>query len=269
MSNIPSSKFHKFIPKKTPAPKPVEASAEGGPDQVSEEKVYSNVPGREPVELVRSYSQFADYYPNCELETKGWCARNVQSDWVVLDCGANVGYYSILFSQLASEGRVFSFEPTATHDLLMANLNHHQCANVEALRVGLGRESGVKQERIFRIWGQEPDLEDFSFTSIDDFVMERGLERLDCIKIDVDSYDFEVLQGAEKTLEKLNPWVLIEVNYALRKRGVEEATVYKWLGERGYTDALVLDSENLIMRRGLEPQGTHHSAAVPFRMWLG
>lgn len=269
MSNIPSSKFHKFIPKKTQAPKAVDQGGEGAPDQVSEAKVYSNVPGREAIELVRSYAQFADYYPNCELETKGWCGRNVGRDWVVLDCGANVGYYSVLFSQLARDGRVYSFEPTATYDLLVANLEHNECGNVEPLRVGLGRETGVKQEGIFRIWGQEPDVEEFQFTSVDDFVVERGLERLDCIKIDVDSYDFEVLQGAEKTLERLNPWILIEVNYALRKRGVEEATVYKWLGERGYGDALVLDSENLIMRRGEEPQRTHHAEAVPFRMWLG
>ena len=268
MAAIPNSKFHKFIPKKTREPEPVEAEPVAA-DEISDERVLCNVPGRDPIELVKSYSQFAWYYPNCELETKGWFVRNAAKDWVVLDCGANVGYYSILFSKLASDGQVYSFEPTATHGLLEANLDHNGCGNVEAMRTGLGKESGVKQDGIFRIWGQEPERADYSFTSVDDFVVERGIERLDCIKIDVDSYDFEVLQGAEKTLERLNPWIVIEVNYALRKRGVDEAVVYKWLGERGYGDVLVLDNENLIMRRGVKPEETHHSKAVPFRMWLG
>lgn len=257
--------FHRFIPKKAPPAPSVSPDVE----EICTEPVYSNVPGRDPIELVRSYTQFAWYYPNCELETKKWFARNVQPDWVMLDCGANVGYYSVLFSQLTASGRIYSFEPTATHDLLSANLAHNGCSNVEAMRVGLGRDSGVKQEKIFRIWGGEPDEGDYTFTSIDDFVNERGIKRLDCIKIDVDSYDFEVLQGAEETLKRLNPWIVIEINYALRKRGVEEAVVYKWLAERGYHDALILDQENLIMKRFASPGLTHDATPVPFTMWLG
>ena len=39
-----------------------------------------------------------------------------------LDVGANVGYYSILFGQLAPKGRVLSFEPTSTAKMLRENL---------------------------------------------------------------------------------------------------------------------------------------------------
>lgn len=260
--------FQKLIPRKPPESRQADSAIPAPASEISNASVFSNVPGREPIELVRTYAQFASYYADCELETKGWFSRNAQPDWVIFDCGANVGYYSILFSQLAPNGRIFAFEPTATHDLLAANLAHHGVTNVEALRTGLGRKSGVKRERIFRIWGGEPDVETFTFTTVDDFAVERGLERVDCLKIDVDSYDFEVLQGAEETLRRFNPWIVIEVNYALRKRGVEEAVVYRWLAERGYNDALVLDSENLIMKRWTSPGLTHHAPTVPFTMWL-
>ena len=61
----------------------------------------SLVPGHKSIELVADLHQ-VDYYPECELQTKRWFVENVQSDWVMFDVGANIGYYSILFSQLAA-----------------------------------------------------------------------------------------------------------------------------------------------------------------------
>lgn len=238
-------------------------------EEISLEPVQCQVPGYNRIELIRSYRKFASYYPTCELETKAWFVRNTQPDWVIFDCGANVGYYSILFSQLTPEGSVYAFEPTSTYDLLTANLEHNQCENVNAQNVGLGKESGTRKDKVYRVWGEEPDIAEFPFTSIDDFVTHHKIDRIDCLKIDVDSYDFEVLQGAEKTIMRFNPWIVIEVNYALRKRGVDEATVYKWFAERGFTDVLVLDGENLIAKRWTYPAMTHRKTALPFVMWLG
>jgi hypothetical protein len=87
--------------------------------------IQTNVPGRPPIELPAFYPEFAWYYPNCELETKYWFVRNVQPDWTIFDIGANIGYYSVLFSQLAPQGRVYAFEPTVTVEILKANLAHN------------------------------------------------------------------------------------------------------------------------------------------------
>jgi hypothetical protein len=54
------------------------------------------------------------------METKWWFVDNVQSVWCIFDIGANVGYYSILFSQLAPNGKIFAFEPTSTEAMLRA-----------------------------------------------------------------------------------------------------------------------------------------------------
>src|SRR5262245_36732941 len=62
--------------------------------------IYTHVPGAPPIELVDYYPEFASYYPECELQTKRWFVENVKSDWTIFDAGANVGYYSILFSRL-------------------------------------------------------------------------------------------------------------------------------------------------------------------------
>jgi hypothetical protein len=45
-------------------------------------RLYSLVPGAEPIELHSYYPHFADYYPKAELQTKRWFVRNVKPDWV-------------------------------------------------------------------------------------------------------------------------------------------------------------------------------------------
>lgn len=207
------------------------------------------IPGRASIELVAFYDEFRSYYPLCELETKRWFVENVQPDWWIFDIGANVGYYSILFAQLAPRGRVVSFEPTSTVQMLRANLSHNSIANVDVHQVALGATTGVHQDRIFRLWGGDGDVGEYSFYRFDDFVAEHQPSRIDCLKIDVDSFDFEVLRGAEQTLRKYNPTVVIELNHALSKRNQSAGEALAWLARLGYREALVLDHDNFVLQR--------------------
>lgn len=211
--------------------------------------IFTLVPGHDPIELVAYYPEFADYYPQCELQTKRWFVDNVQRNWTIFDAGANIGYYSILFSRLAPIGRVYAFEPTDTIDFLQRNVDHHSAANVQALRIALGARSGLVKENIYRIWGQPPEYKEYEFATIDEIVERLRLYQLDCVKIDVDSFDFEVLQGAERTLQKFNPWIVVELNHALAKRNHSAAEALEWLVARGYSNAHVLDYENYVLRR--------------------
>lgn len=211
--------------------------------------MHTNIPNRPPLELPAYYESFAWYYPNCELETKDWFVRNAARDWNYIDCGANIGYYSILFSQLSPAGHVYAIEPTTTKEMLCTNLAHHGCANVSVYQQAVGEYSGVREEKIFRIWGQPPEVQTYDFSTIDDFATSRALTRLDCLKIDVDSFDFEVLKGAEKTLERFDPWLVVELNHALGQRGTNNLVALDWLLARGYRYSLVLDHDNFILRR--------------------
>jgi FkbM family methyltransferase len=214
------------------------------------ERVETAVPGRKGIELVAFYEEFRDYYPQCEMETKGWFVKHVRPDWWIFDIGANIGYYTILFSQLASQGRVFAFEPTTTATMLRSNLLHNNVQNASVHEVALGARTGLQHERIFRLWGTEGEVKDYPFYRLDDFIAENGIERVDCLKIDVDSFDFDVLRGAEQTLLKHDPVVVIELNHALAKRDQSGAEALAWLSRRGYRKALVLDRyDNFILQR--------------------
>src|SRR5690242_15741079 len=211
----------------------------------------TKIPGRSDIELPAFYESFAWYYPNCELQTKEWFVKNAEPDWFYIDCGANIGYYSILFSQLSPGGDVHAIEPTSTADMLEKNIAYNQCHNVTVHRLAVGQYSGRRVEKIFRIWGEGPEEFEYEFTTLDQFTERLDPKKLDCIKIDVDSFDFEVLMGGEKTLERFDPWLVVELNHALAVRGYSNMAALSWLSDRGYKRCLVLDHENFVLRRSV------------------
>lgn len=218
------------------------------------EPIQTKVPGTDPIELVAYYKEFVWYYPECELNSKAWFVQNAKPDWVILDCGANVGYYSVLFSRLVPSGKVYAFEPTSTMDFMLANLEHNKAKhNVECFRVALGEKKGLSRDPIYRIWGQTPEKNEVQFTTIDEFVAEHKLPRVDCIKIDVDSYDFEVLKGAKETLLAMDPYVVVELNHALNLRGKSNTEALSWMAQLGYRNTLTIDYENFVFKRGTSP----------------
>lgn len=219
---------------------------------VTQKPILMQIPGLGPIELVAYYEEFIDYYPGCEMQSKKWFVENVGKDWIVIDCGANIGYYSILFSRLAPEGHVYALEPTSTFEMLLANLQQNGVTNVTPLRLAVGRETGCIQDKIYRIWGKEPEFSAYEFIRIDDFINSYRIDHVDCIKIDVDSFDFEVLQGAEHTLIDQNPYVLVELNHALNLRGQSDIQALRWLSGLGYDQCVVLDNENFLFKRGAD-----------------
>ena len=58
-----------------------------------------------------------------------------------------------------------------------------------------------------------------------------------------------MLRGAERTLERFNPWVVVELNHALAKRDQSVNEALEWLVGRGYESAFITDYENFILRR--------------------
>jgi FkbM family methyltransferase len=185
-----------------------------------------------------------DNYNGYEQETVEYFRNTIQSDWTVFDCGAKTGYFTLLFSELCETGEVHAFEPTSTFEMLTNNVNHYNLKNVILNNLALGETSGEIEDNIYRIWGQDPEKQVYNFTTIDEYCEKNDINRLDLIKIDVDSYDFELLKGAIKTLKVLKPLITVELNHALNLRNSTPAEVIAWLEEIGYTQTVITSSEN-------------------------
>ncbi len=139
---------------------------------------------------------------------------------VVIDIGANVGFYTCLS---ASRGkRVVSFEPALRNlKFLYRNLWSNGFAAVEVLPVGLGREPGLKPiygfggiSSLIRGWAQAPNRRAglVPVTTLD-LVMENRFpgKRL-FIKMDVEGFESEVLAGASGMLNRFpKPVWMVEI----------------------------------------------------------
>jgi FkbM family methyltransferase len=199
--------------------------------------------------ILKHKYKFKIEFPTYEPKTTKWVLNNVKEDWVCFDCGANIGYYSIMFSKLTTNGVVHSFEPTQTMNLLQKNCQENGCENILFHNVAIGNKTGIQREPIYRIWGQKAEVMDYNFSTLDDFCKTNKIKKIDLIKIDVDSFEYEVVEGSEETLKKYSPLLLVELNkqaLALRNRRPVEVT--NLLGRLNYTPIVTMD-ENVLYKK--------------------
>lgn len=154
-----------------------------------------------------------------------WFRRLVPPGGVVIDVGANIGQYTLIAAQLAGpSGRVFAFEPdSVSAAALWRSIGRNDFGGrVELLRFAVAGRSGEARFKVqsdgtrSRLCPQGKGSCDLSETTsvrtlaLDDFVDERGLDRLDFLKIDVEGADLDVLRGAERAIRRLRPALMVE-----------------------------------------------------------
>ncbi len=143
---------------------------------------------------------------------------------VVIDAGANLGIFSLLAHYLAPHGKVYAFEPTSTtFELLQKNVSANHLSNqIMPCRAGLGNHLTHQKLMISRgilqtdnvladsafAQGREKlfvGTEEVAMTTIDSFVAQQQIPRVDFIKIDTEGYEARIIAGAEKTIKQFSP----------------------------------------------------------------
>jgi|SRR5579875_192761 len=165
------------------------------------------------------------YEPGLLLSLK----RLLSPGGVFFDIGANVGFLSLFAARIVGQtGVVHAFEPSPREfSRLQRNIDLNgmgniiltvQCAlgnrNEElALHVAEERYSGLNTlgDRYFYSKAQTDDVVNVSVRTLDDYVDEMKLHRLDLIKVDAEGWEARVLEGGAKTLSRYRPTLLIEV----------------------------------------------------------
>lgn len=189
------------------------------------------------------------WFSKAELKTKDFFINTIREDFTIIDAGAQIGMYSVLFSKLTPKGKIYAFEPTDTMDFLIDNLNENGVTNVEIHKTPLSNKVGTFTDKIFKVWSQQIiDEKEFEFETIDNFVKTNNL-KIDLLKIDVDSYDYEVLQGSEEVLKTQNPIVVVELNHALGKRNFTIQQAVDFMNSLNYKVVSILDTDNYIFEK--------------------
>lgn len=178
----------------------------------------------------------------------------VRPDTVMLDIGANMGFYSIRVAQKATSGRVIAFEPDpANYATLQKNLMLNNLTNVTTYNAALSDKKdtlrlykhpfNVGDYRLYND-GDFTDYVDVPTLRIDDVVDVR----VDLIKIDVQGYEYFVLNGGRALLARDKPIVVSEFwPRGLYNSGASPAAYLTLMEELGYGVSQIDEQKNAVV----------------------
>lgn len=194
------------------------------------------------------------YYCSChEAKETRELSRLVRPHWTFFDVGAYFGYYAVLVSHLSrGRAKVHAFEPFhANYQLLLEHKDLNRLANLQAHRVAVSDHSGEVQFQAPRAsacqgggWvladAEQPEgatrLETVRAVSLDAFVAENDIDKVDFIKIDTEGAEVSVLRGAADTIQTFKPAMMIELNpQALARYGRTPEDLSQMIRDFGYT----------------------------------
>ena len=146
-----------------------------------------------------------------------------------LDVGANVGILTCLIAERCGPGRVYAFEPSAQNcQWLRTNVEANGCSNVTVEQSAVYSAAGVVDLHghaehpgggfITETGATDKSRATVRAVTIDDFVATAGVQRIDFIKVDVEGSELHALDGAQRTIERDRPVIVVECNpVALRR----------------------------------------------------
>jgi FkbM family methyltransferase len=188
-----------------------------------------------------------------EAETKLF-RELIKPGMVVVDVGANIGYFSLLASALVGpQGRVHAFEPDPLNcSLLRKSIRLNGVTNIELVQSALSDDDtpvslfiDSQNKGDHRIWeptGEARKRIDVSSTTLDDYLGQTQT-RPSFIKIDVQGAEGKVMGGMKNTL------IQTELKYltlefwpsALRKCGTSPEQILKQITDAGFKIRVVPD----------------------------
>lgn len=154
-------------------------------------------------------------------------AKSIYSGMVVIDVGANFGYYTLLFGAMVGEnGRVIAIEPSpSTAQFLRKTVN----LNGFSARTKIFENAAdVKSGETVNLYINATDPKNntvvnsalpgsvaVSTIAIDDICAD--FEKIDMIKIDAEGAEERIIAGMWQTIDRFSPTIVLEFNAARYK----------------------------------------------------
>jgi FkbM family methyltransferase len=187
---------------------------------------------------------------NYEAHLRGFVERVLRPGMTVVDIGANIGFYTMLFASIVGqEGKVIAFEPnTENNRLLLLSVAKNRFSQVRIFPVALGESAGAAffSPHIGNNGGLMASTEETllhpNCTVVACLRLDQVIdERVDYIKADIEGAEYRALLGATKLIEKWHPIVTTEFSMEMLSRvsGIAGGDFIRWLQGFGYTPYLL------------------------------
>lgn len=162
---------------------------------------------------------------------------------------------SLAFAKLSPEGQVYAFEPTSyAFRKLKENLslNPSLAEHIKAIQMFASEKTASEHEiEAYSSWKIDGSAKSvhplhggtlktdrgkkIPAISLDDFCDQNQIKKLDCIKIDTDGHELQVLKGAKRTIEKFHPNIIFEIGlYVTEEHGIKFEDYFEFLSGYGY-----------------------------------
>lgn len=172
---------------------------------------------------ISDYIQHYIYFGFKDL-SNAYLLSLVKKNDTVIDIGSNIGYTALRLSRIVGkDGIIHSFEPdTLNYQKFIKNVSLNQCSNIVINKFGLGEKEAVVKlfvntdtnrggNRINE--NAKENFEEIKIITLDEYVANNKLTKINLIKIDVEGYELKVLKGSVNTLIKFKPDLFIEFDH--------------------------------------------------------
>jgi FkbM family methyltransferase len=180
-----------------------------------------------------------------ESNTLNSIKKDINSDSVIYDIGANFGYYSMIFAQQTKQN-VIAFEPIPDNIKIFKNhLDINEVKNVTVLPFAIADcDKEVEFSNEFNNQGNTY-VEDsplyqkitnkikINCRSVDSIVSEKLAPPPTFMKIDVEGAEYDALLGSVETIKKYKPTILL-ATHELHVPGIKDKCL-NFLNTLGYT----------------------------------
>lgn len=194
-------------------------------------------------------SKVVDHYVYFRFPERGYdpVMDDLKSANLILDIGANIGITSLFFTRINPNVKVLAFEPhPANFKRAQEHLFMNDLKRVELLNIGLGNvatmatmaEVDPHNPGMNRIL---PDVSGLPSTEIrvevlDEVLKSKAFAKIDFVKIDVEGYEYKVLEGGREVLTRDRPVIYLEFDDDyLQQQGFSAHKLISLLVNYGYS----------------------------------
>jgi FkbM family methyltransferase len=195
------------------------------------------------------------FFGTRELDHKLILERELKHGMTMLDLGANIGYYAIMESKLIGDsGYIYALEPhPANVELLKNNIQLNKISDrIEVHQMGGSNKNSVEKlcvsaesnlHSFVKDKNSSNETVDVPTTTIPEFC--KGRKKIDFIRMDIEGYEIEVLEGLLPALEddSFRPSILFETH---RPKYSVDHTIkgsLKAMFEKGYRAKIIVSNE--------------------------
>ena len=189
----------------------------------------------------RAFKTFLKEHPHEAAEVK-FLESIVEQEMNAVDVGANIGISTVVIAKKIGEGgRLYSFEPLPEYfNILQKNLSSNRVGNGKAFQLAVGNqvgktdfyENGLSSSIVSKQGAKKIVV---STTTIDRFLDEERVKRIDLINMDCEGSELLVLNGAKETLRRNRVRIFCELHHDfLRHLGQSAQDIAEYLQKLGF-----------------------------------